>query len=470
MLRQRKIRIIATLGPASNSPKMIRALYEAGADVFRLNLSHLKPADIKAIHTRIRDVERDVDHPIGILADLQGPKFRIGNFRTHQAHLKAGHAFILDKDPKPGSSRRVHLPHEEVYEALKKGSDILLDDGKIRLRATKVLKTRIETEVIQGGILGDRKGVNLPNSNLRTELMTDTDKESLTALLDLGIDWVALSFVRAARDVRKLRRLVGDRAGIIAKIERPEALRNIDTIVTASDAVMVARGDLGVELPVQEVPGAQKRIIDSARQHDRLVVVATQMLESMIQSPVPTRAEVSDVANAIFEGADTLMLSAETAAGEFPVEAVSVMNDVGMEVEQDHHYDTFVESSRKPPARSRATAITAAARQAVEVLGATAIVSYTTSGSTALRAARERPKVPILALTPNIATARRLMMCWGINCIYSEDATDFTDMVAKACRAVLAGKFSKLGDYIAITAGVPFGVAGQTNVLHLVKL
>ena len=470
MLRQRNIRIIATLGPASSSPEMIKSLFEAGADVFRLNLSHLQPNDIKAMHTKIRDVEAQVGHPIGILADLQGPKLRVGTFRTHHAHLKAGHSFILDKDPKPGTSRRVCLPHDEIFEALEKGADILLDDGKIRLRATKVLKSRIETEIVQGGILGNRKGVNLPNAALRTELMTDTDKASLSVLLDLGIDWVALSFVQKAKDVEKLRKLVGDRAAIIAKIERPEALRNIEGIVKASDAVMVARGDLGVELPVEEVPGAQKRIIDTAREHDRLVVVATQMLESMINAPVPTRAEVSDVANAIFEGADAVMLSAESAAGEFPEEAVSVMDRVGVEIERDPHYRTFVDSVRDAPTATRATAITAAARHSVEVLGASAIVTYTTSGSTALRAARERPAVPIIALTPSVETARRLTLCWGLNSIDSEDATDFTDMVDKACKAVLEGKFAKKGDYIAITAGVPFGVAGQTNVLHLAKL
>jgi pyruvate kinase len=470
MLRQRNIRIIATLGPASSSPEMIRALFEAGADVFRLNLSHLKPADVAAIHATIRAVEEETDHPIGILADLQGPKFRIGAFRSHHAHLKAGATFILDRDTKPGSSVRVCLPHEEIFATLERGADIFLDDGKIRLRATKVLRSRIETEVIQGGILGSRKGVNLPNAALRTELMTDTDHTSLAALLDLGIDWVALSFVQTASDVRKLRKIVGKRAAIIAKIERPEALRNIEDIVLASDAVMVARGDLGVELPVEEVPGAQKHIIDTARQHDRLVVVATQMLESMVSAPVPTRAEVSDVANAIFEGADAVMLSAESAAGDFPVEAVTVMDRVGAEVERDHHYRSYVDSVRDAPAATRATAITAAARHAVEVLDARAIVTYTTSGSTALRAARERPNVAIIALTPRKETARKLTMCWGITTIFSEDATDFPDMVDKACRAVLDAKFAKKDDYIAITAGVPFGVAGQTNVLHLAKL
>ncbi len=470
MLRQRNIRIIATLGPASSTQDMIRALFDAGADVFRLNLSHLKPGDLAAIHANIRSVEADTGHPIGIVADLQGPKYRIGAFRTHHAHLKAGQKFILDQDPKPGSSVRVCLPHKEIFAILQPGADILLDDGKIRLKAKKVLKSRIEAEVIQGGILGSRKGVNLPNAALRSELMTDTDRASLATLLDLGIEWVALSFVQKASDVRKLRKIVGGRASIIAKIERPEALKNIEDIVQASDAVMVARGDLGVELPVEEVPGAQKRIIDAARRHDRLVVVATQMLESMVSAPVPTRAEVSDVANAIFEGADAVMLSAETAAGEFPVEAVSVMDRVGTEVERDHHYRTYMNSVRDAPAATRATAITAAARHAVEVLDARAIVTYTTSGSTALRAARERPNVSIIALTPKIETARKLTLCWGINSIFSEDATDFTDMVDKACKAVLDGKFAKKDDYIAITAGVPFGVAGQTNVLHLAKL
>ncbi len=467
MRRRRNTKILATLGPASSAPEVIRALFEAGADIFRLNFSHGTVADHRACHQAIRALEREIDHPIGILADLQGPKLRLATFAAGRIALTPGQTFHLDLSPEPGDETRVGLPHPEIFAALTPGSELLLDDGRIRLAVTRCGPDFAETIVRSGTHLSDHKGVNLPGVMLPIASLTDKDRADLDFALSLGVDWVALSFVQRAEDIREAKRLVAGRAAIMAKIEKPSAVTALDEIVDLADALMVARGDLGVEMPLEAVPGLQKRIVRTARRAGKSVVVATQMLESMVSAAAPTRAEVSDVATAVYDGADAVMLSAETASGAHPVAAVATMNRIAEQVEQDPLYRGIMDAEHASPEHTPADAITAAARQVADTIAAAAIVTYTTSGSTALRAARERPRAPILCLTPHLDTARRLTLAWGIHGVARVDATNFSDMVEKACRAALREGFASSGQALVITAGVPFGTPGGTNILRL---
>ncbi|WP_138379594.1 pyruvate kinase [Luteithermobacter gelatinilyticus] len=470
MHRQRCTRIIATLGPASSSVDIIRKLSDAGADVFRLNMSHGDHKSIAALHAMIREVEVQTGRPIGILADLQGPKLRIGKFQNDRITLAAGQKFILDMDKAPGSDKRVELPHPEIFEAVEKGTELLLDDGKIRLHIEQVEKDKIHTKVVVGGELSNRKGVNVPNAILPLAALTEKDRNDLDFVLNLGVDWVGLSFVQRPEDMREAREIIGERAWLLAKLEKPSALYALDEIIALSDAVMVARGDMGVELPMEEVPGKQKKIIRHARRAGKSVVVATQMLETMVHSPVPTRAEVSDVANAVFDGADAIMLSAESATGAYPVEAVSVMDRIARKVESEPSYRKALNRDKTPPEATSADAISAAANQVAATIRAKTIVTYTGSGSTALRASRERPETPLLVLTPNLSTARRLCLCWGLNCVHTADAVNFQDMIDKACHMCLTHNFARVNDHIVIMAGMPFGTPGKTNVLRIARV
>ena len=467
MRRLRKTKIVATLGPASSSPDMIRALFEAGADVFRLNFSHGGHADHGARIEAIRELERSSGRPIGVLADLQGPKLRIGAFRDGPITLAPGDGFLLQLGDEPGDEKHVFLPHPEIFAALETGAEVLIDDGKVRLRVEKPDSRSAATVVLTGGVLSDHKGVNVPGATLSLGPLTDKDRTDLRFALDQAVDWVGLSFVQRADDIAEARKLIAGRAAVLAKLERPAAIARLDEIVELADAIMVARGDLGVELPVEEVPGLQKRIIRVARAAGKPVVVATQMLDSMVRAPLPTRAEVSDVATAVYDGVDAVMLSVESAAGEYPLEAVTMMNRIIEQVEGEPLYRTIMEAEHAKPQATGADAITAAARQVAETIDAAAIVTYTTSGSTALRAARERPKVPILGLVPKLDTARRLSLAWGVHCVHTEDARDFTDMVEKACRVAEKEQFAEAGGRLVVTAGVPFGTPGATNTLRI---
>ena len=467
MRRLRKSKIVATLGPASSSPEMIRTLFEVGADVFRLNLSHGSQAEHGARIETIRELEAESGRPIGILADLAGPKLRIGTFKNGPITLSAGDSFRLNLADEPGDERQAALPHPEVFAALEAGAEILVDDGRVRLRVEKIGRDSAATVVITGGALSDHKGVNIPNATLPLAALTDKDRTDLQFAIDRGVDWIGLSFVQRPEDIAEARKLIAGRAAVLAKLERPAAIARLEAIVELADAIMVARGDLGVELPVEEVPGLQKRIIRTSREAGKPVVVATQMLDSMVRAPVPTRAEVSDVATAVCDGADAVMLSAESATGRHPAEAVTVMNRIIEQVERDPLYRRIMEAEHPEPEATGADAITAAARQVAETIAAAAIVTYTTSGSTALRAARERPRVPILGLVPNLATARRLALVWGIHCVHTEDARDFTEMVDKACRVALSEGFADKGGRLVVTAGVPFGTPGATNTLRI---
>ncbi|NHN88447.1 pyruvate kinase [Acetobacter conturbans] len=470
---QCRTKIVATLGPASSTHETIHSLALAGADVFRFNFSHGTHEDHAARYRIVRQIEKDIGRPLGVLADLQGPKLRVGKFSDGKVILEAGQSFRLDLDPAPGDSARVTLPHPEIISVAKEGSALLLDDGKLKLIIRTVGKDFLKTEVVVGGALSNHKGVNVPDVVLPIPALTEKDKENLAFALDLGADFIALSFVQRPEDVLEARELVNGRAWIISKLEKPQALDNLAAILNASDAVMVARGDLGVELPPESVPLAQKRIIRNARRLGKPVIVATQMLESMISAPTPTRAEASDVATAVFDGADAVMLSAESAAGSYPVEAVTMMNRILERVEADDGWRTLMQASSLEPEHYTADAIAHAAKQVATTLVAPAIIAYTHAGPTALRIARERPIAHILGLTPTIGTARRLVLVWGVKpFVPPEDkpVRDTESMVSMALEAALASHMAKPGDTIVITAGVPFGISGSTNTIRVAKI
>jgi pyruvate kinase len=467
MRRNRKVKILATLGPSSCDRETIDKLYAAGADVFRINMSHSSHEVMRDLVGRIRSVEDAVGRPIGILVDLQGPKLRIGEFADGSVTLESGDIIVLDSDDAPGSSDRVYLPHPEIFKTLEAGHRLLLDDGKIELEALSCDGGGARTRVIVGGVLHNRKGVSLPDTTLPTSALTRKDRCDLDAALASDIDWIALSFIQRPEDLAEVRKITRGRVGVLAKIEKPQAVERLDEIIELSDALMVARGDLGVEMPLEAVPGIQKQITRAARSAGKPVVIATQMLESMISTPVPTRAEVSDVATAVFEGADAVMLSAESAAGDYPVEAVSTMNRIAEQVERDPNYADIIYAQRMEREPTGADAISAAARQIAETLNLATIVCYTSSGATGLRAARERPQTPIIALSPVRQMARRLALVWGLHCVVSEDAHDQDDMVDRACHISFAEGYAKPGQRIIITAGVPFGTPGTTNMLRI---
>ncbi|WP_333825312.1 pyruvate kinase [Pinisolibacter sp.] len=468
MKRNRRVKILATLGPASSDPAVIEQLFMAGADVFRINMSHTDHARLATLVADIRAVEAKIGRPIGILADLQGPKLRVGKFGSGPVDLAAGATFVLDSDPTPGDVGRVHLPHPEILAAVEVGHHLLIDDGKVKLRCIEKRDgTAIVATVVVAGRISDRKGVSLPDTDLPIGALTEKDRNDLDAALAQKVDWIALSFVQRPEDLAEVRKIAKNRAGIMAKIEKPQAIERLAEIIELSDAIMVARGDLGVEMPLEKVPSLQKQINRACRKVGKPVVIATQMLESMITSPVPTRAEVSDVAIAVYEAADAIMLSAESAAGKYPVEAVRTMNSIAEATEHDPTWRPIVAPQRPPPEATGADAITSAAASIGETLNVAAMVCLTQSGSTGLRAARERPFVPVIALTASPAMARRLALVWGVHCVVAEDARDVDDMVDRGCRAAFTQGFARPGQRVVVVGGVPFGTPGSTNMLRI---
>src|SRR6202140_3083272 len=467
MRRLRRTKIVATLGPASSGQSVIANLFAAGADVFRINMSHTSHERMRELVAAIRAVETEHGRPIGILVDLQGPKLRVGSFANGPATLIKGETFVLDGDSRPGDPARVHLPHPEIFAAVEPGHTLLLDDGKIRLVAIEVEGERIVTRVEVGGKLSDRKGVSLPDTVIPFSALVEKDRSDLEAALDAGIDWVALSFIQRPEDIAEAKKITRGRAAVMAKIEKPQAVARLSDILDLADALMVARGDLGVEMPLEKVPGVQKEMTRACRRAGKPVVVATQMLESMIASPVPTRAEVSDVATAIFEGADAVMLSAESAAGQYPVEAVETMNRIAEEVERDAMYLPSLHVLHTEPEATGADAIAAAARQVAETLDLSAIVCWTSSGSTGMRVSRERPQCPIVAISPSEGAGRKLSVVWGIHGVIDEDAHDQDDIVERACRLAFKEGFAKAGQRIIVVAGVPLGTPGATNFMRI---
>ncbi len=468
MRRLRNVKIVATLGPASSDYDMIRKLFEAGADVFRLNMSHGTHAEQRARFDIIRQVESDVGRPICILADLQGPKLRVGTFANPAGEeLIEGAAFRMDLSAEPGDVHRVQLPHPEIFAALEVGTSLLVNDGKIRLKVLECGKDFANCSVTVGGVISNRKGVNVPDVVLPLAALSEKDRADLEFACEIGVDWLALSFVQRPEDVIEARQLAKGRASILSKIEKPAAVKAYSAILQVSDGIMVARGDLGVELPVTSVPPIQKRLVREARAAAKPVIVATQMLESMIEAPVPTRAEVSDVATAIYEGADAVMLSAESAAGKYPIEAVTTMNNVALSVEADATYRQIIEASRNIHRESISDGIVAAAREIAEATNIKAIACFSQSGNTAALVARERPRVPIIALTPLMSTARKMSLTWGLHCAITEPQDRFKGAVIAAIRAARADGFAQKEDMIVLTAGVPFNVKGTTNILRV---
>jgi pyruvate kinase len=449
---------------------MIRKLMLSGADAVRINMSHGDHEQKAALVESIRAVEKELRRPTTILVDLQGPKLRVGKFKGGSVDLRAGDRFTLDGKRTAGNGQRVELAHPELFQAIGPGDRILIDDGKVRLKAVETNTDSIVAEVQVGGTISDNKGVNVPDVLVPIPALTEKDRADLTFALELKADWIALSFVQRPEDVSEARALIGDRAALLAKIEKPAAIDQLTDILALADAVMVARGDLGVELPPEAVPPLQNRIIAMARQFGKPVVVATQMLESMITSPTPTRAEVSDVATAIYDGADAVMLSAESATGQYPCESVAMMDRIASSVERDPIYPArihFTETRLEP---TTADALAGSARQIADTTSATAMLCYTSSGSTARRIARERPSVPILAMSHSQTTARRLGLLWGVHAVHTRDVHNFEEMVDKSKRMALRHKIAKGGDRLVLMAGVPFGTAGSTNVIHVVRL
>ncbi len=470
MRRKRRVKIVATLGPASSEPEMLERLFEAGVDVFRINMSHTSHDTARKLHATVRNAELKFKRPIGILCDLQGPKFRIGEIAGGRAFINEGSLFRFDRKEEPGSAERVFLPHAQIFEAVEPGHTLLLDDGKLRMRVVDRSVREITAEVVVGGGLASRKGVAMPDSILPINPITEKDRADLDYALRLGVDWIALSFVQRGEDLVLARRLIGQGAAIMAKIEKPSAIADLDAIIAAGDGFMVARGDLGVEMPVERVPGLQKEITRKARAAGKPVVVATQMLESMISSPVPTRAEVSDVATAVFDGADAIMLSAESAAGQFPLEAVSMMDRIAIEAEKDPSYDALVHATQTVPQATGADAVAAAVHKIASTVKLAAIICYTATGSTALRVARERPGLPVIGLTPVLATGRKLAVVWGIHSVLTGDPENLADMVRKACHIAFEEQFAAAGEGIIISAGVPLGSPGTTNMVRMAFL
>jgi pyruvate kinase len=467
MRRQRNAKILATLGPSSSTAAEIEALFRAGADVFRLNFSHGTLEDHRERVGHIRALEAKYFRPTGILMDLQGPKLRVDTFAEGKVMLKPGQAFRLDLDRKPGDAKRVCVPHPEVFAAIRPRQMLLLDDGRIQLKIVSVAKDHAETRVVIGGELSNRKGLNVPGAILPVTALTKKDAIDLKNGLKLGVDWIGLSFVQRPEDVAEVKRIVRGRARIISKLEKPSAITHLDKIVELSDGIMVARGDLGVEMPAEDVPSLQKQIIRACRRAGKPVVVATQMLDSMIKSPAPTRAEASDVATAVYDGADAMMLSAETAAGAYPLASVQMMDRIIKRIERDPLYRSIMDPQHNAPEPTTADAIAAAARQVANTISAAAIVTFSNSGSTTLRAARERPEVPIIGLSPTEQTARAMTLAWGVHSVRSRDVNDFASMVGRAAHIANREGFAKKGDHIVVTAGVPFGHPGSTNVLRI---
>ncbi len=470
MRRQRFAKIIATLGPATSDAEAIRALFMAGVDVFRLNFSHGSHSDHRKSFATIRELEASLGRPIGILVDLQGPKLRIGKFSRGSVMLEEGDAFKLDLDPSPGDRHRVSLPHPQVFAALRPGAHLLVNDGRIRLEVVSSGADFADTRVLTKGEISDHKGVNLPGAFLPLSPLTEKDREDLELGLELGADWIGASFIQQPQDLLLLREAIDDRAGLITKFEKPTAVDRLEEIIGLSDAIMVARGDLGVELPPEDVPSISRRIVRASRDAGKPVIVATQMLESMIDAPIPTRAEASDVAGAIYDGADAVMLSGETATGDYPVEAATMMHRIISRVERDPYYRKMIDRSPATPESTTADAISDAMRRIVHTLNAAVAVTYTKSGSSSLRAARERPAAPILSLTPHRETARRLTLAWGTHSALGKEVDSVEEMVSQACDTAVSEGFAKVGDRIVIMAGMPFGISGTTNLMRIARV
>ena len=468
--RNRKVKIVATLGPASDTKSEIKKMFLAGADIFRLNMSHGDHSAVKKRHSILRDLEQEFSRPVCILVDLQGPKLRCGNFEDEKVSVEVGQKFCFDLIESLGDKKRVCLPHPQIFRSVKEGDKLLIDDGKVALEVRKASEVSIECTVLNNGIISDKKGVNCPDSILDLAPLTEKDKKDLKFVCSLGVDWIGLSFVQRAKDVDDVKKLLNGKAGIIAKIEKPAAVEEFDSIIESSDGIMVARGDLGVELPIEAVPPIQKRLVMRSRQMGKPVIVATQMMESMINSTTPTRAEVSDVAQAIYDGVDAVMLSAETAVGAHPEKVIQAVDKIAIETEKDPLYFQNLETSRSVSKEGVSNAITVAAREVADNINVKVICCFTHGGTTAELASRERPRAPIIALTPYTETARKLTLFWGLHCVVTTPVDRFKKAVMNAVKAAKLFNFASGKDLIIVIAGVPFNTPGSTNILRVVSL
>jgi pyruvate kinase len=470
MHRNRRAKIVATVGPASASPEMLKALFLAGVDTFRMNFSHGLQADHAKVHAAIRALEAEVGRPIGILQDLQGPKIRIGTIKDGRVTVASGERIRFVLAGADGDKASIPLPHPEIFAAVAPEQYLLIDDGRVRVRVKGVGDDHLDAEVINGGVISNRKGVNLPGTVLDLSPLTEKDRADLEFGLALGVDWVALSFVQKPRDLIEARAIIGKRAGLMAKIEKPSALNQIDDIIRLSDAIMVARGDLGVEIPHEDVPGRQKELVRACRFAAKPVIVATQMLESMVATPTPTRAEASDVATAIYDGADAVMLSAESATGQYPLEAVAMMDRIIQSTERHTHYRSIINASALDAETTPPHAVAEAAATVAGNIGAAAIIGFTSSGTTATRIARRRPALPIVAITPNLQVARQMALLWGAHSVQSKDVASYEEMVSVASSIVAAEGLAAATSTLVVVAGIPFGQTGTTNNLRVVTL
>ena len=469
-MRSRSAKILATLGPASRDPNVMRLLSDAGADAFRLNFSHGSHDDHGTNIDIIRRVEVETGRAIAAVADVQGPKLRCGTFEGGSVDLRYGEEVEIVNAPDGGTATRLPMPHPELFSACEPGAVLKLDDGKLRLTVTEPGAERMRARVDVPGTLSDRKGVNVVNAVLPMSAMTDKDREDIAFALSKGVDYIALSFVQTPDDVREAREMIGDRADIIVKLEKPSAIEHLDDILDLADAAMVARGDLGVELPLEQVPVVQRRIIRECRRRGKPVIVATHMLESMIDAPTPTRAEASDVATAIYQGADAVMLSAETAVGRHPATAVAIMDRIIAAAQGDPDFGAElmpVRRERRAASRTPEDAIAVAVRGMVSAVGASAVVGHTSSGSTARLISRERPPAPILAVTPTMDIARRLALCWGVTPVVAGDPDDFAQMVVRVQDLAKVHMGLETGERLVTVAGIPFGVRGSTNTVNI---
>ncbi len=471
MSQKRNTKIVATIGPASNSPEVIKELFAAGVNMFRLNFSHGTHEDHKAALNHIRALEKKTGRPIAVLADLQGPKLRIGTFKDGKIALKKNQTMRFDLDPAPGDESRVNLPHPEILAVLDKGSQIFLDDGKVRAEVTKKGKDFVEAVVKSGSALSDKKGLNVPGAVIPIPALTDKDKKDLKAALEMGVDWIAQSFVQKPEDAAEAKKLIGGKAALMVKLEKPSAIETLEEILKIADGVMLARGDLGVEIPPEDVPSVQKRVVRQVRDAGKPVVVATQMLESMITNARPTRAEASDVATAVYDGADAVMLSAETASGQYPQKSVEFMDKICRRTETDETYLQMMAGAHPGTLGDPSDAITTAAYYVAQDVEAVCIVTYTMSGSTALRMSRQRPEIPVLCLTPKLEVARRMAVSYAVHAVYAPEIQgEFSGPVPHANRILKAEGIAKKGERFVMTAGVPFGTPGSTNLLRIAEV
>ena len=463
----RRAKIVCTLGPATESAEQIRALVDAGMDVARLNLSHGTRAYHEAVYQRVRAAADATGRGVGIMADLQGPKIRLGAFAHGPVHLERGAEFTITTEDVAGDATIASTTHKGLPGDVGPGDTVLVDDGRVALEVVDVEGPRVKTRVVEGGEVSDHKGLNLPGANVTTPAMSDKDIADLRWALHLQVDMIAMSFVRSAADIEAVHAIMdeeGTRLPVIAKIEKPQAVTNLEEIVRAFDGIMVARGDLGVELPLQQVPMVQKRAVALARRLAKPAIVATQMLDSMISAPRPTRAEVSDVANAVLDGADAVMLSGETSVGRYPVEAVRTMASI-VETTEEQALSQIPPLHATP--RTRGGAVTLAASQIGDWLGAKFLVAFTHSGDTARRMARLRSPIPVLAFTPVPATRSQLALTWGVETFLVPVASSTDDMVRQVDKALHdLGRWQE-GDSVVIVAGTPPGRSGTTNTLRL---